>query len=94
MPPRRHPAAGSAGQRGDTARHAEGHSRTTGSAPPGRPLTGYGPVANERLTWSANLRHAPAENVSTGPVRSWVSRTRTADGVPPTSTQPPPFEAL
>ena len=55
--------------------------------------TRTGPGANERLTRSANTRHAAGPNRSTGPGRSWVSRTSTRSLCPATSTQPP-FEAL
>ncbi len=55
--------------------------------------TRTGPGANERLTRSANTRHAAGPNRRTGPGRSWVSRTSTRSLCPATSTQPP-FEAL
>lgn len=49
--------------------------------------------ANERLTCSANLRHAAGLKASVGPCRSCVSRTSMPRRAWPTSTQlAPPFE--
>jgi hypothetical protein len=55
------------------------------------PIGGSG--ANERLTWTANRRHASGANRSTGPLRSVVSRTRTSSASA-TSTQLPPLPPL
>jgi hypothetical protein len=48
----------------------------------------YAPV----FTWSANLRHAAGLNRSTGPERSFVSRTSTRSALPTSTHSPPPFE--
>jgi hypothetical protein len=50
-----------------------------------------GSSANERLTWSANLRHANGGNRSTVPARSCESRTMTRPPTPTSTQLPPPF---
>jgi hypothetical protein len=75
--------------------HAEGASPAVRheSGPFRRRQTRLGSAANDRLTCSANLRHAAGLNTSVGPFLSLVSRTSTPRLASLTSTQlAPPFE--
>jgi hypothetical protein len=47
-------------------------------------------VGNDCFSWPANPRHAAGVNRNMGPVRSFVSLTRTRRALPPTSTQSEP----
>ena len=64
---------------------------------PFREAADSAPQFGDRKTYQmegANLRQVAGVTVSTGPVRSWVSRTSTRSSWSATSTQPPPFDAL